>query len=82
MTQTMKVLNYMVRHQEGITPLEAITELGCFRLAARISDLSRAGYKIEREMVRTTNRDGESVHFARYKLARGVKDGEAIYQVV
>ena len=36
-TQTDKVLRLLLDRWEGITSLDAINELGCTRLAARIS---------------------------------------------
>ena len=45
-TQTEMVLDYMERFGE-ITPLEALTAIGCFRLSARIADLRAEGYEIE-----------------------------------
>lgn len=44
-------------------------QFGCHRLAARISDLSRKGYKIEREDKRMINRYGKNVSFREYWLA-------------
>lgn len=40
MTQTDRVLMYM-RDFGSISPLEAMRDLGCMRLAARISDLKK-----------------------------------------
>lgn len=44
-----------------ITPLEALEKWGCFRLAARIHDLRKAGMNIVEEDV-----NYEGVTFARY----------------
>lgn len=44
-------------------------QFGCHRLAARISDLSRKGYKIDREDKRMINRYGKKVSFREYWLA-------------
>jgi hypothetical protein len=38
------------------------------RLGARIWDLKRMGYRIKKEEVKSTNRFGDPVHFARYRL--------------
>ena len=67
MTQTEKILKYM-ESGKGITQAEAVTEFGCYRLSARISDLRHEGYDISRDMVTRKNRYGEPVTFARYKL--------------
>jgi hypothetical protein len=53
----------------SITPLDALREFGCMRLAARINDLEKQGVAIESEMEQSLNRAGEKVHYARYKLA-------------
>lgn len=34
-----------------LTPLDALSKFGCFRLGARIWDLKQAGYNIEMELV-------------------------------
>lgn len=66
-TQCNKILDYMER-EGSITPLEALREFGCMRLASRITDLKRKGYIIHKEMETAKNRDGEPVRYARYKL--------------
>lgn len=67
MTQNEMVLAYM-RDNGSITPKEAMDELGCMRLGARIYELKRRGVGIRREMVRQANRYGRVVSFARYRL--------------
>ena len=66
-TQCEKVLGYM-RQFGSITQLEALADLGCMRLASRISDLRGCGYAIGRRMRTGKNRYGESVSFAEYYL--------------
>ena len=68
-TQTERVLDYM-RQNGGITQAEAIRDLGCYRLGARVYDLRRSGHSITRYMVSEKNRYGVTVCFARYKLGR------------
>jgi Helix-turn-helix domain len=63
-TQAEAILEHL-RAGGSITPLDALTEFGCFRLAARIYDLRRAGVAIEEEAVTLTG--GKTV--ARYRLA-------------
>ena len=46
MTQTQKIYKYLKQYG-SITPLEALQEFGCMRLAARISDLRSMGVKIK-----------------------------------
>lgn len=64
-TQCDRVLHYMDRFG-SITQLEALADLGCMRLASRISDLRKRGYPIGRRMKTGKNRYGESVSFAEY----------------
>ena len=70
MTQNEKILNHMKRYGE-ITPLVAIREYGCMRLASRISDLKRQGVPIRTRKVRVENRSGEPVYVAAYSVAEG-----------
>lgn len=53
----------------GITPLEAMRDLGIYRLASRISDLKKQGHKIKSEMVSVATRNGGRTHIAKYSWA-------------
>lgn len=66
-TQCEKILKYMNEYG-AITPIDALREFGCMRLASRITDLKKSGVAIKKEMVSAKNRDGETVRFALYKL--------------
>lgn len=44
-TQNEQIKAYLSKGK-SITPLDALTKFGCFRLAARISDLRKNGLKI------------------------------------
>ena len=56
MKQTERIRQYM--HDFGsITQLEAMQDIGCMRLAARIADLKRDGHAIRREMETSKNRE-------------------------
>lgn len=66
-TQAEKILDHMWTYG-SITPLEALKEYGCMRLASRIADLKKAGYAIDREIISRKNKNGETVRFARYWL--------------
>ena len=66
-SQCEKILDYMQKHG-GITQLDAFLDIGCWRLASRISDLKKRGYAINREMIKVKNRYGESIPVARYSL--------------
>lgn len=67
MTQCKKIVEYCEQHG-SITQLEAINCLGIMRLASRIHDLKKSGYKVTSEMVRGLNRDGEKISWARYRV--------------
>ena len=67
----MTQADMIYRHLEmfgSINPVEALSEYGCFRLAARINDL-RTKHEIETTMIERTNRFGKKVRFAEYRLA-------------
>ena len=68
MTQCEKILKY-IKEQGSITPLDAMREFSCMRLASRITDLKKAGYKINSEMVTSKNKYGENVRYAMYTLS-------------
>lgn len=67
MKQTERILQYM-RDFGSITQLEAMQDLGCMRLGARIFDLKREGYEIKKETETSKNRYGEDTSYARYRL--------------
>lgn len=50
-SQKEQILSLLI-DGEAITPKEALEKFGCFRLAARISDIKKMGYEINREMVK------------------------------
>ena len=52
----------------SITQLEALRDLGCMRLASRISDLKRMGYNILSDTITVKNRYGNNCHVKRYRL--------------
>ena len=66
-TQCDKVLAYM-RQFGSITQLQALQDIGCMRLASRISDLRQQGVAIGRRMKTSKNRYGDDVCFAEYYL--------------
>lgn len=67
MTQCEQVLEYM-KDFGSISPLEAMQDIGCMRLAARIADLREQGHPIGRRMKTSKNRYGRDVSFAEYYL--------------
>lgn len=67
MKQTERLLGYLCEN-ESITSLQALNELGIFRLASRINDLRKMGYKISGKMEKVENRFGEEIFVKRYFL--------------
>ena len=46
-TQCEQILQHL-KNRGGLTPIDALNEYGCFRLAARIKDLRDQGHNIDR----------------------------------
>ena len=69
MTQNEMILAHLKEFGK-ITPMEAIENYGCLRLAARISELREQGrtdgFDIETNMVKSKNRFGDTVTYAEY----------------
>ena len=68
MTQCEKILDYMKRNG-SISPIDALREFGCMRLAARVNDLINKGFSIKSEMVSYKNTYGDNIRYAVYRLA-------------
>ena len=62
MTQTEMIRAHLEAGRE-ITPIDALEQYGCFRLAARIKELRNAGLPIE---TLTEQRNGKA--WAKYRL--------------
>lgn len=67
MKQTEQILDYM-KNFGGITPMDALKDIGCMRLAARIADLKREGHRIKSEKVVVRRRDGSRAFVERYMI--------------
>ena len=68
-TQCEMIIEYLKTYNE-ITPLDAMRDLGCYRLSARIKDLKdRYGYKIKSKMVSVETRNGGKTYVASYSFA-------------
>lgn len=65
MTQTQMVKEYL-EHHYGITPKQAMEELGIYRLSARIYDLKRQGVKIKSAFIDVPTRSGETTKVKMY----------------
>lgn len=66
-TQKERVLEHL-NHFGCIQPLEALSQLGIYRLAAVIHLLKQDGHAITSTRVSVTNRWGEECNVARYTL--------------
>lgn len=67
-SQSAQILAWL-ESGKTITGMEALDQIGCFRLAARIKDLKNDGYDIRTETVPTPS----GAPIARYSLARPVR---------
>ena len=74
-TQCEMIEDYLDTYH-SITPLEAMRDLGIMRLASRISDLKKQGYKIKSKMVAVATRNGGTTHIARYSWDNAENDGK------
>ena len=68
MNRAERVLDYIQRFG-SITPLEAVRDLGYYRLSAAIHEIKMLGYNIKTETKTGKNRYGQPVHYASYSLA-------------
>ena len=66
-TQCELIVEYM-KLFGSINPFEALSDIGCMRLASRISDLRKQGYRIISERVNYKTRLGEAKHFNEYRF--------------
>lgn len=64
-TQQTRIVEYCKSHR-GITSLDAVRDLGIIRLASRINDLKRNGFKVESDWETVQNRYGEDTRVKRY----------------
>ena len=67
--QTERIYTHILAYG-SITQKEAYDLYGCFRLASRICDLKRRGYRIGKVMEEGKNRYGEPERHARYFLLK------------
>jgi len=52
MNRTAQIIAHLEKGKK-LTPLDAMNQFGCFRLAARIHDLRQIGYAIKTERFKT-----------------------------
>ena len=73
MTQREAIIEYITEFG-SITPIEAFADLGITKLATRISEMRKDGMKFKIETVKSKNRYGKVVHYAKYSfLEEGTK---------
>lgn len=68
-TQCERIIDY-INDFGSITSMEAMQDLGCMRLASRICDLKRRGYKIVSKTEIGKNRYGDPMSYSRYFLEK------------
>lgn len=66
-SQCDRILRHL-RDYGSITAIEAFSEYGILRLAARINDLKQRGHNITSETMHGKNRYKEPVHYSVYRL--------------
>ncbi len=69
-TQNERILDYIDQFG-SINQFEALRDLGCMRLASRISDLRKQGFPIVSETEAVKNRYDETVRIKRYSIGKG-----------
>jgi len=69
----MSQCNEILKHLEegkSITPIDALSLFGVFRLAARISEIRNAGHEITTKSVKINNKEFASYFMPEYVEAR------------
>lgn len=67
MNQREMILRFMTEYG-SITPVDAMREFGCMRLASRISEIRKDGYDVRKVLEKNVNRFGDTVRYARYSF--------------
>lgn len=67
MNQREMILKWMTEYG-SITPVDAMREFGCMRLASRISEIRKDGYDVRKVLEKNVNRFGDTMRYARYSL--------------
>jgi hypothetical protein len=68
-TQRQLILKY-ISDFGSITPMQAFGDLGVTKLATRISEMRKDGMQFKIDTVKTKNRYGKTIHFARYSFVK------------
>jgi hypothetical protein len=69
MTQRQLILDY-IKDFGSITPMQAFGDLGVTKLATRISEMRKDGMQFKIETVKSKNRYGKTVRFAKYSFPK------------
>lgn len=72
MSQATDIIEF-IRDHGSITTKQA-TDMGVYRLSARVHEMRAFGIPVEREMVTVKNRKGEDCRVARYTIRGGVPE--------
>lgn len=67
MTQREAIVNYITEFG-SITPMDAFADLGITKLATRISEMKKDGLRFKTETVKSKNRYGKTISFAKYSM--------------
>lgn len=67
-TQRDMILQY-IKDNGSITAYEAVKEIGCLQLAARLCELKKLGYRFEKTRIHAKNKYGFPCHYDKYRLA-------------
>lgn len=67
MTQCEQIIDYLNKFG-SITPMEAFADLGITKLATRVSEMRKDGREFKIETVKSTNRFGKTIRYAKYSL--------------
>lgn len=65
--QRDEILEFL-KENRSITHRQAEDEIGCTRVAARVGELRKMGYRIKTDMIPVKNRKEQTVYIARYTL--------------
>ena len=77
MSQNELILSWLSKASIG--PMEALRELGVYRLAARIKDLRDNGHDIRMDWDYVTDRKGDERRVARYTLIERAKNASTTH---
>ena len=68
MTQHEAILKY-IDDYGSITPMQAFSDLGVTKLATRVSEMKKKGYRFETTEIEATTRYGKKVRYCKYRKA-------------